>query len=139
MLWSNTQEFCLNLWSICKVLCSTNSTFYFSYPTLITKLYVSSFSTVQYTINNSSPYVYKHFKFNFVAFITLVNAYFGKIISTDSSKSHKSCVKMYFMQILSIVWAILPISYAGIMFNAFAFLLWSKLHWHNKLKPKIYW
>ena len=41
---------------------------------------LSSSSTVQHTINNSSTYVYEHFEFIFVAFSTLINIYFYKII-----------------------------------------------------------
>ena len=40
---------------------------------------------------------------------------------------------VHFIQILSIVLAILAY-YAGIMLNAFAFLLRLKLYWHNRLK-----
>ena len=65
---------------------------------------------------------------------TLVNAYFGKIVTTDSPKSHNPVKNVHFIQILSIVLAIVAY-YAGIMLIAFAFLLCSKLCWHNRLKP----
>ena len=69
-------------------------------------------------------YVYKHFEFIVVAFGTLVNAYFDEIITTNSPKSHNSVKNMCFIQILPIVLAILAY-YAGIMLNAYAFLLCS--------------
>ena len=94
---------------------------------------ISSSSTVQHTISNSSTsiyiyiyiYAYKHFEF-------ILN--FDKIITTYSPKSRNSVKSVHFMQILSIVLAIFAY-YAGIMLNAFAFLLYSKLCWHNRLKP----
>ena len=75
---------------------------------------LSSPSTVQHIISNSFTYVHKQFEFNFVAFTTLVNAYFGKIIITDSPKSHNPEKNMYFIQIMSIVLAILAY-YTGII------------------------
>ena len=71
-------------------------------------------------------YINMQFKLIFVAFTTLVNAYFGKIITTDSPKSYNPVKNMYFIQILSIVLTIVAY-YAGIMLIAFAFLLCSKL------------
>ena len=62
---------------------------------------LSSFSTIQHTINNSSTYVYKHFEFTFVAFETFFNTHFDKIITTDSSKSHNPMKSVHFIQILS--------------------------------------
>ena len=73
----------------------------------------------------------KHFEFIFGTFATLVNAYFHKIIITDSPKSHNPVKNMHFLSIVLAVFAY----YAGIMLNAFAFLLCSKLCWHNRLKP----
>ena len=78
-------------------------------------------------------YVHKQFEFIFVAFITLVNTYFGKIITTDSPKSHNPVKNMYSIPIFSIVQAIVAY-YVGIMLIAIAFLLCSKLCWHNRLK-----
>ena len=85
---------------------------------------ISSPSTVQHTINNSLMYVNKHFEFIFVAFGTLINAYLDEIITTNTPKSHDPVKNMYFIQIVSIVLAILAY-YAGIMLNAYAFLLYS--------------
>ena len=129
----------LNLCSICKVLCSTNSTSYYFYSTYLNYkiMSISSLprsSTLQHTINKLSTYVYKHFEFIFIAFATLVNAYFDKITTIDSPKSHNPVKIMHFIQILSILLAIFNY-YADIMLNAFAFLLCSKLCWHNRLKP----
>ena len=72
---------------------------------------LSSFSTVQHTINNSSMYVYKHFKFIFVAFVTLVNIhnYFDNIITTDLPSLivlRKVCILCKFCQLC---WQYLPI------------------------------
>ena len=49
---------------------------------------LSSSSVVQYTIKISSTYVYKHFELIFVAFATLFNTHYDKIITTDSPKPH---------------------------------------------------
>ena len=111
---------------------------YLNYKVMIINS-LSSSSTVQHIISNSFTYVHKQFEFISIAFTTLVNAYFGKIITTDSPKSHNPVKNMYFIQILSIVLAILAY-YAGIMLNAFVFLLCSKLCWHNRLKStEILW
>ena len=45
---------------------------------------------------------------------------------------NQSCENIHFTQILSFVLATFPISYAGTMLNGFAFLLCSKLCWHNR-------
>ena len=94
---------------------------------------LSSSFTIQHTINNSSTYVYEHFEFIFAAFATLVDTYFNKIITTDSPKSHNPLKSVYFIQVLSIVLAIVAYS-AGIMVSAFAFPLCSKLCRRNGLK-----
>ena len=140
ILWSNASEFCL--------LCSIYAP-YVKYYTLQIQYFISlillklqnysisslsSSSTVQYTINNLSIYLYQHFEFIFVTFATLVNAYFDKIITTDSPKSNNPVKSVHFTQILSIVLATFAY-YAGIMLNAVAFLSCSKLCWHNRLKP----
>ena len=57
-------------------------------------------------------YVHKQFEFIFVAFTTLVNGYFDKIIATDSPKSHNPMKNMHFIPIFSIVQALLPIMLA---------------------------
>ena len=117
----------LNLCSICKALAmfyEFNILFllsYFNYK-IMSISSVSSSSTVQHTINNSSIYLYENFEFIFVAFATLFNTHFDKIIATDSPKSHNPVKSVHFIQILSIVLAIFAY-YAGIMLNAFAFLL----------------
>ena len=67
---------------------------------------LSSSSTVQHTINNSSTYVYKHFEFIFVAFATLFNTHFDKIITTNSPKSHNPVKNVQFCQLC---WQFLPI------------------------------
>ena len=69
-------------------------------------------------------YIAKQFEFIFVPFKTSKNAYFDKIITTDSPKSYTPVKNVYFTQILSIVLAIFAY-YAGIMLNAFVFLLCS--------------
>ena len=99
---------------------------------------LSSSSKVQYAINNSSTHVYKHFELIFVAFATLFNTRFDKIITTDSPKSHNPVKSVHFIHILPIMLAIVAY-YAGIMLNAFIILLCSKLCWHNtnSLKPSI--
>ena len=89
MLWSNVSEFYL--------LCLIYAPHAKHYPQqiqhfiflILLKLKImsisslSSSSTVQHTINNSSTHVYEHFEFIFVAFVTLVNTYFDKkIIAT---------------------------------------------------------
>ena len=76
-------------------------------------------------------YVYEHFEFIFVAFATLVNTYFDKIIAKDSPKSHNPVKSMHFIQILSIVLEIIAYYATGIMLSAFAFLLCSNICWHN--------
>ena len=90
-----------------------------------------SSSTVQHIINNLSMYVYKHFKFIFVSLVTLFNTHFDKMITTDSLKSHNPVKSVHCTQILSVVLAIFAY-YPDIIFNVFAFLLWSKLCWHNR-------
>ena len=85
---------------------------------------LSSYSTVQYTINNSSTYVQlQHFELIFATFSTLVNAYFDKIITTNSPKSHNPVKNMYFIQFLPIMLALCsmlllsyyPQNYAGMI------------------------
>ena len=101
---------------------------------------LSSSSTVQHTINYSSKDVYEHVHFEiiFVAFATLFNTYIyiyiyiDKIITTDSPKSHNPVKSVHFIQIVSIVLAIVAY-YAGIMLNAF--ILCSRFCQHNRLKP----
>ena len=48
----------------------------------------------------------------FVAFATLFNTHFDKIIIADSPNSHNLVKSVHFIQILSIVLAILPIMLA---------------------------
>ena len=140
MLWSNAPEFCL----LCSIYApyvkyyalqiqSFTFLFYLNYK-IMSISSLSSPSTGQHTINNSCMYVYKHFKFIFIAFATLFNTSFDKITTTNSSKSHNPVISVHFMQILSNVLANFAY-YACIMLNAFAFLLYSKLCWHNRLKP----
>ena len=69
---------------------------------------LSSSSAVQHTINNSSTCVYEHFEVIIVTFATLVNIPFDKIITTHSPKSHNPVKSEYFIQILSIMLAVLP-------------------------------
>ena len=52
---------------------------------------LSSSSTVQHTINNSSKDVYEHFEFIFVAFATSFNTYFDKIIYHGFTQISQSC------------------------------------------------
>ena len=59
--------------------------------------------------------------YNFVKYI------FDKIITIDSPKSHNPVQSVHFIQILSIMLAIFA-HYAGIMLDAFAILLCSKLY-----------
>ena len=118
---------------ICYALCSTNLTFYFSYPTYVNYKItsISCFSSspaVQYTIKISSMYVYKHFEFIFVEFATLFNTHYDKIITTDSPKPHYPVKKVHVIQIVSIVLAMV-VYYAGIMLNDFTFLLCSKYYY----------
>ena len=69
---------------------------------------LSSSSSVQYIINNTSTYVYKHFKIHFVSFANLVNAYFDKIITLIHPNLTILRVKnMHFLQSLSIALAVL--------------------------------
>ena len=74
---------------------------------------LSSSSTVQHTINNSSSYISINTlnSLFFVAFATLINAYFDKIITADSPKSHQVLILWKFCNSL-IVLAILPIMLA---------------------------
>ena len=87
---------------------------------------------VQHTINNSSMYVYECFEFIFVAFVTLVNMYYNKIITTDSPKSHNPVKNVHFIQIVSVMLAI--VAYYA---QCFCFPIMLKLCWHNRLKPKL--
>ena len=57
-------------------------------------------------------YVYKHCEFIFVVFATLVNAYFGKIITTDSPKSHNPVKIMHFRKVCQSCCKFLPIMLA---------------------------
>ena len=57
---------------------------------------LSSSSTVQHTINDSSKDVYEYFEFIFVAFATLFNTYFDKIIYHRFTKTSQSCEKCAF-------------------------------------------
>ena len=59
-------------------------------------------------------HVCKHFEFIFVTFATSVNAYFDKIITADSPKSHNSVKNIHIIQILSVVLALFA-NYTGIM------------------------
>ena len=132
MLWSNALEFCL----LCSIYAPCVKYYalqiqHFSLLNLLKSqnleyISLSNSSTVQHTINNSSTYVYKHFEFIFVAFATYLNAYFDKIITTDSPKSHNPVKNVHFPQTLSIVLEIA---------DCFATLLCSKSCWHNRLKP----
>ena len=146
MLWSNAPEFCLSC-----LIYATHVKHYalqiqYFISLILLKLqnreyqhtvFLYSSSSVQYTISNSSAYVYEHFKFMFVAFATLVNAYFDNIITTVSPKSHNPVKSVHVIQILSIVLAIVTY-YVGIMLNAFAFPLCSKLCWQNRLKSTLW-
>ena len=75
---------------------------------------LSSSSTVQHTINNSSKDVYEHFELIFVAFETLFNTYFDKSFTKNSPKPHNPVKSVLIIQIVSIVLAIVAY-YAGIM------------------------
>ena len=57
-----------------KVICSTNSNIFTKSWVLV--VYLVPLQSNTCIINNLSMYVYEHFKFIFVAFTTLVNAYF---------------------------------------------------------------
>ena len=95
---------------------------------------LSSSSTVQHTINNSSTYVYKHFEF----ILFHLQLYLIHVLTKALSQIRPNLTilwKVYFIQILSIVLANFTYN-AGIMLNAIDFLLCSKyLCWHNRLKP----
>ena len=93
---------------------------------------LSSSSSVQHMINNSSTYVYvyKHFEFIFVAFATLVNTYSLPQIYPNLTILWKCAFYANFVATFAY--------YAGIMLNAFALPLCSKLCWHNRLKPNVY-
>ena len=67
---------------------------------------LSSSFTVQHTINNSPTYLYEHFEFIFATFATLVDTYFGKVITTDSPKCHNPLKSVY------LCWQYLPIMLA---------------------------
>ena len=113
MLQCNVPEFCLyaimlNISSTCKALCSTNSTFYFSYATHSNHKLISICSllvplTAQHIIKKLSTYVHKQL---------LINAYFGKIIITDSPKSHNPVKNMYLYQFSQLCGQYLPMMLA---------------------------
>ena len=86
---------------------------------------LSSSSTVQHTIKNSSTYVHECFEFIFVAFVSV-----HLIHILTNLLPHI----LNFIQVLPIVLTIIAY-YADIMLNAFAFPLCLKLYWHNRLKP----
>ena len=123
-----------------KALCSTNSTLHF--PLILLKLenneYISnlsSLSTVQHTIKNSSIHVYKRFEFISVAFATLVNTHFDKILSKDSPKSHNPVNVYIYTNFVNCAgnFCVLCWHYA----QCFCHPIILKLCWHNRLKPII--
>ena len=100
MLWSNASEFCL----LCSIYVpyvkhyalKLNILFFLSHLNykIIIISSLSSSSTVQHTIINSSKDVFKHCEFIFFAFATLFNTYFDKIIYyrfTQISQSYEKC------------------------------------------------
>ena len=75
---------------------------------------LSSSSAVQHTINISSMDVYEHFEFIFVAFLQLYSVHIlTKSFTTDSPKSHNPVKSVHFIQIVSIVLAVVAYN-AGI-------------------------
>ena len=92
---------------------------------------LSSSSTVQHAINNSSMYVYKHFEFILFHFATLINAL--ESLPLISPKSHqalilgKICILYKFYQLC---WEFLPI-----MLELCSLLL---LCFHNRPRHTVY-
>ena len=140
MLWSNASEFCL--------LCSIYAPYVKYYALKVQHLILlnhkfmsisslSISSTIQHTINNSSTYVCI---FNsLTSFLLHLQLYSVQILTKSLPLIHPNLTilwKIHFTQILSIVPTIFAY-YAGIVLNAFAFLLCSKLCWHNRLKPNM--
>ena len=62
----------------------------------------------------NTKWVQSHFELIFVAFATLFNTYFDKSFTKNSPKSHNPVKSVLFIQIVSIVLAIVAY-YAGIM------------------------
>ena len=80
---------------------------------------LSSSSTVQQTINNSSTYVYKHFEFIFLHLqLKSMHILTKSLPPYNSPKSYTPVKNVHFPQILPTVLAIFAY-YAGIMLNAF--------------------
>ena len=97
---------------------------------------LSSSSTVQHTINDSCKDVYEYFEFISVAFATLFNTQFDKIIYHRYTKTSQSCEKCAFYTDC--------VNYAGNCCllcwhyaHCFAFLLYSKLCQHNRSKATL--
>ena len=94
-------------------------------------------------------YIYKHFEFIFVAFATMVNTYFDKIITTDLPKSHNPVISVHYINFINCfaifayyvaLYSMLLLSYyaqnyAGIIGSS----LIVALYWHfvNKYSGKI--
>ena len=100
----------LNLYSICKALCSTNSTFYFSYPTW--NLWILAVFQVPLSIY---------------------------ILRKSLTQIHPNLTILWRMCILckfcQLYWQYIFAYYACIILIAFTFLVCSKWCWHNRLKP----
>ena len=84
--------------------------------------------TVQYTINNSSTYVYEHFEFIFVASVTLVNTYFDKVIATDPPNSHNAVKCTFYTNFDNCA--------GNCCLLCRHYSQCPKLCWHNRLTPK---
>ena len=57
-------------------------------------------------------YVYEQFEFIFIAFVTLVNACFDKIITTDSPKSQNPAKSVHLYKYCQLCWQFLSIMLA---------------------------
>ena len=107
---------------------------YVNYKSWVLVVILRSSSTVQHTINNACTYIltlWIHFCSicNFSRYLFWQNHYHT---FTQVSQSCEKCV--FYTNFVNCVGIF--VYYAGIMLNDFAFLLCSKLCWHNTFKPK---
>ena len=92
-------------------------------------------STIQQTVKNLSTYVYKMLNLfccicNFIQYSYILRKSLTQI-HPNLTILWRMCILYNFVNVLAIYFAYC----AGIIVIAFAFLLCSKLCWHNRLKP----
>ena len=113
-------------------LCSTNSTFSFSYHSYLNYI-IMSINSLSSSSTVLTIYLRTHINtlnFLLLHFASLVNTYLAKSLTHINPNLTIHLLYIFFPIMLAIF-----AYYAGIMLNAFTTLLCSKLCWHNRLKP----